>query len=185
MRKILERIIPEASGEMLNLLVNQKQNLERNPNGRRWDKNTIGLCLSLWCRSRKNYEQLRNSKVLILPSGSTLQLYKNCIDQQAGFDPDILHWMKEEAKKHYPSEGSFSGGICIDEMCIQEDLCMVKTNGEVRLVGFVDMGPESEYFNTLCTGKMDRVLATHVLQFLYIGLNGFRFLFASFPVTQT
>ena len=46
---------------------------------------------------------------------------------------------------------------------------MVKTNGEVLLVGFVDMGPESKYFNTLCTGKKERVLATHVLQFLYIG----------------
>ena len=169
MRKILERIIPEAPGEMLNLLVNHKKNLERNPNGRRWNKNTISLCLSFWCRSRKNYEQLRNSKVLILPSGSTLQLYKNCIDQQAGFHPDILLWIKEEAKKHYLSEGSFSGDICIDEMSIPEDLCIVKTNGEVRLVGFVDMGPESEYFNTLCTGKKERVLATHVLQFCTLG----------------
>ena len=62
---------------------------------------------------------------------------------------------------------------------------MVKTNGEVLLVGFVDMGPESKYFNTICTGKKERVLATHVLQFLYIGLNGFRFPFACFPVTQT
>ena len=185
MRIILEKVMPEASGEMLDLLVNQKQNLERNPKGRRWDKKTISLCLSLWCRSRKNYQQLRDSKVLILPSQSTLQLYKNCVDQQAGFHKDIFHWMKEEASKHYPSEGSFSGGICIDEMSIQEDLCMVKSNGEVRLIGFVDMGQVSENLNTLCTGKKERVLATHVLQFLYIGLNGFRFPFACFPVTQT
>ena len=62
---------------------------------------------------------------------------------------------------------------------------MVKTNGGVRLVGFVDMGEESDYLNTLCSGTKDRVLATHVLQFLYLGLNGFRFPFACFPVTQT
>ena len=93
--------------------------------------------------------------------------------------------MKEEANMHYPSEGSFAGGICIDEMSIQEDRCMVKSNGEVRLVGFVDMGEESDNLNVLCTGKRERVLASHVLQFLYIGMKGFRFPFACFPVTQT
>ena len=185
MKAILEKVLPEASDEMLDLLVNQKQNLERNPKGRRWDKKTISLCLSLWCRSRKNYQQLRDSKVLILPSGNTLQVYKNSVDQRAGFHTDAFLWMKEEAKKHYPSESSFRGGICIDEMSIQEDLCMVKTNGEVRLVGFVDMGPEAYHLNILCTGKRERELATHVLQFLYLGLNGFRFPFACFPVTQT
>ena len=75
--------------------------------------------------------------MLILPHGNTLQLNKNCVDQQAGFQSEVFLWMQKEAKKHYPSDGSFLGGICIDEMSIQEDLCMVKKNGEVRLVGFV------------------------------------------------
>ena len=185
MREVLAKVLPDASGEMLDLLVNQKKNLERAPSGRRWDKKTISLCLSLWCRSSKNYQQLRDSKVLILPHGNTLRMYKNCVDQQSGFHADVFLWMQEEAKKHYPSDGSFAGGICIDEMSIQEDLCMIKTNGEVRLVGFVDMGEESDNFNTLTSGKKERTLATHVLQFLYIGLNGFRFPFACFPVTQT
>lgn len=37
----------------------------------------------------------------------------------------------------------------------------------------------------LCTGKKERPLATHLLQYSYLGMKGFRFPFASFPVTQT
>ena len=148
MKEVLAKVLQEAPSEMLDLLVNQKQNLQQNPNGRRWDKKTTSLCLALLCPSSKNYQQLRDNKVLILPHGNALQLYKNCIDQQAGFQSDVFLWMQEEGKKHYPSDGSFLGGICIDEMSIQEDL--VKTNGEVCLVGFVDMGEESDHLNTLC-----------------------------------
>lgn len=72
----IEKVLPEASSEMLDLLVNQKKNLKRKPNGRRWDGNTKSFCLSLWRRSHKNYQQLRDSKMLILPSGSTMQGYK-------------------------------------------------------------------------------------------------------------
>ena len=38
MKEVLAKVLPEAPSEMLDLLVNQKQNLQRNPNGRRWDK---------------------------------------------------------------------------------------------------------------------------------------------------
>ena len=65
-------------------------------------------------------------------------MYKNSVDQQAGFNKSVFHWMHEEAKKQNSLDSSFLGGICIDEMSIQEDLCMVKTNGEVRLVGLTD-----------------------------------------------
>lgn len=41
MRVILEKVLPDATGEMLDLLVNQNQNLARNPKGRRWDKKTL------------------------------------------------------------------------------------------------------------------------------------------------
>ena len=184
MRAILESLLPGASGNMLNLLLNQKQNLTRDPKGRRWDKNTLSLCLSLWCRSPRNYDQLRESKVLILPTGRTLSLYKHAVEQKAGFINDVFQWMKIEAEKSSCSDQKI-GGICIDEMSIQEDLCMVKREGEVQLIGFVDMGKEAEHLQVLCTGKRERPLATHVLQFLYLGLNGFRFPFACFPVTQT
>ena len=38
MKEVLAKVLQEAPSEMLDLLVNQKQNLQRNPNGRRWDK---------------------------------------------------------------------------------------------------------------------------------------------------
>lgn len=49
-------------------------------------------------------------------------------------------------------------GICMDEMSIQEDLCMVRTGGEVKLVGFVDMGSVADHLNFLCIGKWERAL---------------------------
>lgn len=185
MKLILKRVLPEASGEMLDMLTDQKKNIARNPTGRRWDKKTIRLCLSLWCRSPKNYTILKDSKVLVLPSDNTLRIYKNSVDQHAGFNKDVFNWMKEAAQKHVSGGNGMHGGIALDEMSIQEDLCMCQSNGEVKLLGFVDMGNEAEYFERMCTGKSEKKLATHVLQFLYIGLNGFRFPFACFPVTQT
>jgi hypothetical protein len=56
---------------------------------------------------------------LILPSEKLLQRYKNHVNQEAGINSDILHWMANEAKlKNLPPEG-FEGGLIIDEMSIQ------------------------------------------------------------------
>jgi hypothetical protein len=64
----------------------QKMALERNPHGRRWDKDIARLCLTLWCRSPRGYNELRNSKFIILPSQKILQRYKNTVDQEAGIN---------------------------------------------------------------------------------------------------
>lgn len=58
----------------------------------------IRLCLTLWCRSPRGYGELRNSKILILPSEKLLQNFKNSIKQETGINKDILHWMSNEAK---------------------------------------------------------------------------------------
>ena len=89
---------------------------------------------------------------------------------------------RKKLKKHL-SGSAFVGGISIEEMSIKEDLCMVTTSGEVKLVGFVDMGSVTDHLSILYPEKRKRVLATHVLSFLYRGLDGFRFPFACFPET--
>ena len=62
---ILKTIFPECSLKMQTFLMNQKLALERNPNGRRWSKETVRLCLTLYCNNPRGYSDLRNSDFLI------------------------------------------------------------------------------------------------------------------------
>jgi hypothetical protein len=54
----------------------------KSPQARRWNKDVISLCLSLWIRSPKAYQTLLESNMFILPSGRQLRRYKNCIPQE-------------------------------------------------------------------------------------------------------
>lgn len=118
-----------------------------------------------------------------MPSEKLLQRYKNHVNQEAGINSDILHWMANEAKlKNLPPEG-FEGGLIIDEMSIQPDLQFKKTNGEIELIGFTEVLPESLVFDEIKTNRRERILATHVLQLVFLGTTGFRFPFAHFPST--
>lgn len=77
----IKKIIPKANDEMVELLVSQlllsqAQNICRDPKGRRWSKAVTAICLQWYCRSPQSYEAFRESKFLVLPSASTLLLYK-------------------------------------------------------------------------------------------------------------
>ena len=61
-------------------------------------------------------------------------------------------------------KAGWRGGICLDEMQIQDDVQIAKSGKSWDLVGFVDIG------NTV--GKA--VMATHVLHFVFHGFTGFR-----------
>jgi len=157
--------------------------LERNPHGRRWSKDIIRMCLTLWCRSPRGYTDLRNSGFIVLPSQKILQNYKNIVHQEAGINKEILHWMANEAQiKNIPPEGC-EGGLVIDEMSIQPDLQFSKKKGDIQLIGFQEVTPESIIMDQIKSNKRERVLATHVLQFVFLGFTGFRFPFAHFPST--
>ncbi|CAG2216361.1 unnamed protein product [Mytilus edulis] len=183
MTEIFNKIFPDCSVKMQTFLLSQKMALERHPFGRRWNKEIIRLCLTLWCRSPKGYIELRNSNFLILPSHNLLQRYKNSVEQKSGINKEILHWMANEAKiKNIPPEG-YKGGLMIDEMSIQPDLQFRKKNGDIELIGFTECTPDSIVFENMKTGKSDRTLATHVLQLVFLGFTGFRFPFAHFPTT--
>ncbi|XP_071174117.1 uncharacterized protein [Mytilus edulis] len=183
MSTILNNIFPDCSDKMKTFLISQKMALERHPNGRRWNRDIVQLCLSLWCRSPRGYTDLRNSKFLVLPSQKLLQRYKNRIHQEAGINKEMLHWMKNEAKlKNIPPEG-YDGGLIFDEMSIQADLQFKKKDGDIQLIGFAECLPESLVFNQMAANKKQQTLATHALQLMFLGFTGFRFPFAHFPST--
>ncbi|CAG2224496.1 unnamed protein product [Mytilus edulis] len=140
--------------------------------GRRWNRDIVRLCLTLWCRSPKGYTELRNSQFVILPSEKLLQRFKNTVNQEAGINNDMLHWMANEAKlKNIPPEG-YEGGLIIDEMSIQQDLQLKKINGKIELIGFTELSPESVVFDKLKSNKNERILASHALQLVFLGSTG-------------
>ena len=89
----------------------------------------------------------------------------------------------EACRLELPEEG-YTGGILLDEMAIQADLQIQKNQDAVQLVGLENVGKEGNICSILRKGKVEQVLATHVLQFIFFGVNGFRFPFAHFTTTN-
>jgi len=184
MEVIFNEVSKDCPPKILEFLMSQKKALSSHPNGRRWDTNIIRLCLTLWCRSPKCYADLRESGFLVLPSQKLLQIYKNKIHQKAGLNKELLHWMKNEAMhKNIPPEG-YEGGLILDEMSIQSDLQFYSKNGGKYLVGFTDISDESRFMDEINSGKREIFLATHVLQYVFLGFTGFRFPLFHFPTKQ-
>lgn len=122
--------------------------------------------------------------MLVLPSAKLLILYKNCVRQKVGFHDDIFELMYNEATRlEVPKEG-FVGGIVLDEMSIQEDLQIEKTRSGIELIGFVNKGDVGNTCATLRAGMSEKKLGNHILQFVFLGLTGFRFPFAPFISDQ-
>jgi hypothetical protein len=118
--------------------------------------------------------------MLVLPCPSTLVLYKNKIKHEVGFDDNVLKWMHCEAVRKEIHHDGWIGGIVIDEMSIQSDLQLSKNGDVVELCGLSDVGEEGNASTVLRTGKNEKSIGTHVLQFVFLGITGFRFPFAHF-----
>ena len=171
------KLIPGAPEEFKMLLQSQVQHFKKNrdnnkcPN--RWPQEITQLCLSLWTRSPRSYEDLCKSGFLKLPSVRLLQYYKSSVKHTTGINHVNLKWMYQEAQRNRIQDRE--GGLLIDEMAIQEDLQISKRDGEFKFVGFVDMGAECNKMHILMKGESQNKLATHVLQITFLGYCGFRF----------
>lgn len=176
----IKKLFPNASEQMLELMVEQSKNVGKHPKGRRWSEKFIGVCLQLYNRSPHCYETLYVSRLLVLPSKSLLIMYKNAIKQNPGFEENTFEWMFNEANRLNIPEKERYGGIIFDEMSIQCDIEIDKQGNVVELSGFTDYGSEGDTCHALRTGTMEKSLGKYVLQLLFLGLNGFRFPFAHF-----
>jgi len=65
-------------------------------------------------------------------------------------------------------------------------------NGDIiELVGFEDVGEDGEMYSTMKKRHHEKTHGTHILQFMFLGVYGFRFPFAHFfpvickPMTLT
>lgn len=116
--------------------------------------------------------------MLFLPSESLLQKYKNCIQQSPGINHSMFEWLHVESER---LKSEKRGGLILDEMSIQEDLQLSFGDGKVFIDGLVDMGSFCEDMRILNTHTKIIKPATHVLQFIYLGYDDFRFPIAYFP----
>jgi hypothetical protein len=87
----------------------------------------------------------------------------------------MFQWILNEAKNRNVSPEGYEGGLLIDEMTIQQDIQFSKKGGTLKLIGFEDFAEESKHMNILMNHKKNVCLATHVLQFLFLGTTGFVF----------
>ncbi|KAJ8306976.1 hypothetical protein KUTeg_015060 [Tegillarca granosa] len=60
------------------------------------------------------------------------------------------------------------------------DLQFQKKNGEIGLIGFTEVVPESIVFDQM--NKTERISATDMFQLVFLGSTGFRFPFEHFPL---
>ena len=111
---------------------------------------------------------MRNSGFIVLPSQKKLQNYKNIVYQEAGINKEILHWMVNEAQiKNIPPEG-YGGGLVIDEMSIQPDLQFSKKKGDIQLIGFQEVTPES-----IIMDQIKSISGLHIVLYIIKPFIGF------------
>jgi hypothetical protein len=90
----------------------------------------------------------------------------------------MLQWMSAEATNQ---TGCRAGGIIFDEMAIQQDLEMEECCESLEFRGLVETGPECAAMPHLQSYDKCIRMASHILQFIFLGYDGFRFPFAFYP----
>ena len=132
--------------------------------GVRYHPMIIRFCLSLAAKSPSCYEELRNSKVLILPRQRRLKDYRNAIRPQRGFNDKVIEELKSLTNSYFDVQRYVV--LLFDEMKVQSNLVLDKGTGE--LIGFTDLGDLDLNFAVL--DKTDEI-ATHALAFIVRGVS--------------
>lgn len=176
LNSLITKLLPDAGEDMKAFFRDQHQALKaRCPAQRRWSTQVISLCLNMFIRSPKMYSDLKDSNMLILPSGRHLCRFKNYIPQESGLQREILSWMYHAAKDAQLPPHGWAGGLIHDETKVQSDLVLTMKGGNPTLVGWVDTGSEGQNMRTLKAGKVKQKLATEAFQLVWLGYTGFRF----------
>ena len=141
----------------------QKKLSTRSSTGVRYHPMIIRYCLSLAAKSPACYEELRKSKILVLPSQRTLKDYRNCIRPKAGFQEEVIEELKDLTNSYFDVQRYIV--LLFDEMKIMSNLVFDKVTGE--LIGYLDLGDPDINFGTL--EKVDEI-ASHALVFFIRGI---------------
>ena len=141
----------------------QKKLLTNNSTGVRYHPMIIRYCLSLAAKSPACYEELRQSRILKLPSQRTLRDYRNCIRPRTGFHEDVIEELRVQSNDYFDVQRYVV--LLFDEMKITSNLVFDKVTGE--LIGYTDLGDPDINFGTLQKAVS---LASHALVFMVRGI---------------
>ena len=175
--EIIKKLLANGAPGKFELLLREQLKNSRNDLDRRqrkWDPEFISFCLNIFVKSPRIYRDLRNSEMLILLNESLLRMYKNCVKQKPGLCDENLIWMEKEAERQNVGAFGKHGGLVIDEMSIQDYLQIVRKGDAWCIVGGVDMGETNNLLSVINNKGKKVELATHCLQFIFHGHNGFR-----------
>ena len=171
--RIVEQIKDKAPNFHLLLKAQLLNARHKDPRQRKWDPAIISFCLHSWAQYLNSYRGLQGSKTLILPSRCTLQYHKNRVSQVCGIVPENFLWMYNEAERLHLTTANLKGGLILDEMSIQDDIQIVKRGQQWELVGAVDLGELVNSMEYVWSKKKEMTLASHCLQYLFVGFGGF------------
>lgn len=145
---------------------------KRNPKSIRWHPLVLKWCLYLHHKSSGAYETLRNSGVILLPSGRTLRDYRHFAPVSTGLSSATDQQLLDLAQKTSPLAKNVV--VLIDEMYVKEGLVFDKSTGAIT--GFIDLGNLNNHFidleNTISKGankRYHRPLAKTLLVFMVRG----------------
>ena len=139
----------------------QKKLFSSSSKGVRYHPMIICFCLSL---EAPCYEELHNSKVLILPSQRRLKDYRNAIRPQRGFNYEVIEELKSLTNSYFDKQRYVV--LLFNEMKVQSNLVVDKVTGE--LIGFTDLGDLEMNFAVF--DKTDEI-ARHALAFIVRGVS--------------
>ena len=155
----------------------QKKLLQSSPSGVKYHPMVIRYALSLAAKSPSCYEEIRQSKILVLPSQRTLRDYRNYIRPTRGFQDSVVEELKSLTDSYFDTQRYVV--VLFDEMKVQSNLVFDKHTGE--LIGYVDLGDPDINYGTL---EMQDEIATHALVFLVRGVcTELKFALAYFATT--
>ena len=132
--------IVENSDERITPFMNlfwqqQKKLLTSSHTGVRYHPMIIWFCLSHAAKSSSCYEELRNSKVLVLPSQKRLKDYRNAMRPQRGFQEEVVEEFKVLTDSYFDVQRFVV--LLFDEMKVISNPVLDKVKGE--LIAFTEL----------------------------------------------
>jgi len=104
------------------LLKDQAKALNTPARQMRWHPLVIRWCWQMYSKSHSHYEDMRQSGFLKLPSGRTLNDYKNFSSASSGWQTSMLELMKSRFVTMKIGKQGLLGGLFVDEVKIKEGL---------------------------------------------------------------
>ena len=126
-RKLFDSSDKEVTPFMNLFWEQQKKLFSSSRTGVRYHPMIIRFCLSLAAKSPSCYEELRNSKVLVLPSQRRLKDYRNAIKPRRGFQDEVIEVLKIKTNSYFDVQRYVV--LQFDEMKDMENLVLDKNTG--------------------------------------------------------